>query len=330
MNQSHSQVIFRLTALWALCESGLGGWMHALHLPFTGFFVGAFAIVLVSLIAFYSRNNFSTVVRATLLVILVKAAVSPQSPPPAYLAVAFQGFVGAALFRILSFPIACVLLGVLAMVESALQKVIIATLVFGKSLWQAIDALFAGIVNEFSLPANLSFSMWLIVLYTAIYAVWGLVLGIWMVRLPEELRQKASAVNQAIGPLQKAAGDDTRRRSGGKLVVTVVVLTVIVVVLLWAGQGMGRATFVVLRTFAIIALLLGVVNPLFRWLMQRWVHKQQDERQFTSLIRYLPEVRSFVRPAYQFASGKGSVWSRFKWFVIALLVLTIYPVHEPN
>jgi hypothetical protein len=191
MNQSRSQVIFRLTALWALCESGLGGWMHALHLPFTGFFVGAFAIVLVSLIAFYSRNNFSTVVRATLLVILVKAAVSPQSPPPAYLAVAFQGFVGAALFRILSFPIACVLLGVLAMVESALQKVIIATLVFGKSLWQAIDALFVGIVKEFSRPANLSFSMWLIVLYTAIYAVWGLVLGIWMMRLAESERCKS-------------------------------------------------------------------------------------------------------------------------------------------
>jgi len=32
----NNHAILSLTALWALLESGLGGMMHALHLPFTG------------------------------------------------------------------------------------------------------------------------------------------------------------------------------------------------------------------------------------------------------------------------------------------------------
>ncbi len=43
----------RLTALWAFSESGLGGILHALQMPFTGLLVGGMAILLISLIAFF-------------------------------------------------------------------------------------------------------------------------------------------------------------------------------------------------------------------------------------------------------------------------------------
>jgi len=39
--------------LWALSESGLGGMMFALKIPFTGFFVGGFAVVMLGLIAHF-------------------------------------------------------------------------------------------------------------------------------------------------------------------------------------------------------------------------------------------------------------------------------------
>ncbi|MFZ9754542.1 MAG: hypothetical protein ACO3DK_00750 [Bacteroidia bacterium] len=32
-------------AFWAFVESGLGGMMHAFHLPFTGIFIGGAAVV---------------------------------------------------------------------------------------------------------------------------------------------------------------------------------------------------------------------------------------------------------------------------------------------
>jgi hypothetical protein len=117
-------IITKLTALWALNESGLGGMMFALHIPLTGFFVGGFAIILIGLIAFYSGNDFRQIVKATVLVLIIKAMASPHAPPPAYLAVAFQGLTGAVLFScIRNYKVAAMLLAILAMAESSLQKI---------------------------------------------------------------------------------------------------------------------------------------------------------------------------------------------------------------
>src|SRR4051812_9858770 len=90
--------VSRLTALWALSESGLGGIMHAMKIPLTGFFVGGFAVIIIALIAHFSDKSLRAILQSTLLVILVKAAVSPQSPFMAYIAVAFQGVAGALIF----------------------------------------------------------------------------------------------------------------------------------------------------------------------------------------------------------------------------------------
>ena len=134
--------------------------MHALHLPFRGFLVGAFAVVIISLISFYSQGNANDILRATFFVILIKAGVSPHTPPPAYIAVAFQGLTGTLFFRILNYSVACIFFAVLAMIESALQKLIIATIIFGNSLWEAVDSLIKGIVKEFHLPGNHTYSLW--------------------------------------------------------------------------------------------------------------------------------------------------------------------------
>ena len=99
MNQDETgfnhSAVNRLTALWALNESGLGGVLHAAKFPFTGIFVGGFAVILISLIARYSNYSFKAILKATAMVLMIKAAVSPHSPFPAYLAVSFQGLLGA-------------------------------------------------------------------------------------------------------------------------------------------------------------------------------------------------------------------------------------------
>ena len=137
--------------------------MHALHLPLTGIFVGGAAVVIIALIAWYGKFSFRQVMQATLLVMLVKFAASPQSPPQAYVAVGFQGLAGAILYRlILNFTIASVLFGVIAMLESAVQKLIFMTLIYGRSLWEALDKFFEAIVKDFSLSASFSFSYWII------------------------------------------------------------------------------------------------------------------------------------------------------------------------
>ena len=87
-------IIDKLTALWALNESGLGGFLHVFNTPFTGLIVGGIAILLISLIAYYAENKWQAIFKALVIVLIIKMAVSPYSPFGAYVAVSFQALFG--------------------------------------------------------------------------------------------------------------------------------------------------------------------------------------------------------------------------------------------
>jgi len=326
-----SPSVFRLTALWALCESGLGGWMHALHLPFTGFVVGAFAIVIISLIAFFTKGSFRQLAQATLLVIAIKASVSPQSPPPAYIAVAFQGLVGGLLFSLLPFRLACILLGILAMVESALQKLVIATLIFGNSLWGALNAFFAGIAKELHLPTGISFSLWLIGGYTFAYAAWGLILGLWMGKLPKQLAKDADDVLATVDPGMPADTAPERRSNPARRVTGIAAtLLFVLVVFFFGAESLGKVLYVLLRTMAVLALLLFVVQPVFRWAVQRFAQRQERRGNLQELMVYLPRLQLYIVPAYRYAQREPRRIARLQSFIMALIILTLYQHDEPQ
>ena len=80
----------RITALWALSEAALGGVLHALHFPLTGLLINSASVIYIVLIAFYSRQA-GAILRATMVVLIVKGIVSPHTPLTAYLAVFVQG-----------------------------------------------------------------------------------------------------------------------------------------------------------------------------------------------------------------------------------------------
>ena len=129
----------RVTALWALSEAALGGALHAFKIPFTGLFIGGSAVLFITLIFFLSEKR-GAIIKATILVMIVKALVSPHSPINAYIAVAFQGICGEVLFSLIKRrEMAALLLGILSLLQSAFQKIFVVTLVFGRSIWEAID-----------------------------------------------------------------------------------------------------------------------------------------------------------------------------------------------
>ena len=140
INKNDRLAIERLTALWALNECGLGGFMHAFSSPFTGIIVGGISILLISLIALHTKNVGPTIFKALSIVLLVKLSVSPHSPITAYVAVSFQAFFGVFLYGLFSVNhITIVLLGAITFLESALQKLLTLTLIYGQSLWDAIN-----------------------------------------------------------------------------------------------------------------------------------------------------------------------------------------------
>ena len=334
--QNNISTINRLTALWALGESGLGGWMHALRLPFTGIFVGGFAVLIIGLIAHYSNNSAKQILKATLLVLLVKAAVSPQSPLPAYIAVSFQGLIGALLFWIMPrIRLTPILFGIVAMLESALQMVLMKTLIYGMAIWEALDMFFGKIVKELHLTTNISFSLWVICAYCGGYALWGLILGIWINRLPKQLEQRADDIKQQAADLKGTSADITiskKQKRNTRLIVAFSILLFIVGVFLMSGSSMSKALYIVIRTVAVLLLIFWIVVPITKWLLQKFIDRQQEKNraEMQSLINQLPELRSYLKPAYVIASGKYKGLRRYREFVFILLVLSLQTTRIEN
>jgi len=313
----------RLTALWALSESGLGGIMHALKIPLTGFFVGGFAVVIIALIAHYSSRSFRVVLQSTLLVILVKAAVSPQSPFMAYIAVAFQGLTGALIFSsIASFRPAAVIFGFLALTESALQKFIVTTIIFGKSVWEALDIFMSGLLKDFHIPADFSFSYWLIVIYTIVHATWGIMMGWTVSGIPQQLDIQSPGIVQRYhrsGISHPVEAVLTKQKKNRWFTLVLILLFIVAV---FATSGlMTKGLYVVLRTVAVMLILFAIIQPVTAWLLKNAEgrHKARVEE----LINQLPEIKNLVRPAYQLASESDHGIKKYKAFVLNLLVLSL-------
>ncbi len=326
---SPSNTITKLTALWALSESGLGGVMHALKIPFTGFFLGGFAIVMITLIAFESNKPFKAILQATLLVILVKAAASPHSPPMAYIAVGFQGLIGALLFKVIPFfRLAACLFGMIALLESAAQKFLFATLIFGKSIWEALDAFVAGILKDLSIFNDFSFSFWLIAVYTGVYVIWGFVLGWWASGLPKVVHEQSVHLLLPYNELTLSKYDDIttpQKRLYSKLIAAVFVLVCIVTVFALQGST-SKIWFVLGRTIAALLTLFYIVNPLVKKWMTIWLNKQRNHKatELTSILDGIPEIRTHISPALQLARKQHKGLAVYKAFVVNFIVFSLY------
>lgn len=326
MQVKNSNSITRLTALWALSESGLGGLMHAIKIPFTGFFLGGFAIVIITLMAQLSDKPFKSIMQATMLVVLIKAAASPHSPPMAYIAVGFQGLAGALIYQLIPFVrLAAVLFGSIALFESAVQKFLVATLIFGKSIWEALDGFVAAVLKDLSLFYDFSFSFWLIGIYTFVYVIWGAWLGWWASGRLQVLEQKQERVLLSYSKLQleEEEKQSPQKKRNTKLWMTLFVLFGIIVVFVWQGS-MNKALYAVLRTVAALALLFYVLTPLVQWMMAYWVSKRKTSSAFTNLMDTLPELRSYVKPALVLAKQSHTGVSVYFAFVENLIILTLY------
>jgi hypothetical protein len=194
--------IWGLVAFWAFVESFLGGILHALQVPLRGIVLAGAATACLTTIAAVTRGypdkkpvrTFSAdLLQATLAVMAVKLILSPQSPLTAYVAMLFQGVVAYLLFGWLSsFRLAAILFSVLALVETALQKVLVLYLFFGADFWATVAAW----VNE--LHAQFGFLSiglrGIVMAYLLLYFMVGVAIGYWFGYWPDRINKKKDAL----------------------------------------------------------------------------------------------------------------------------------------
>lgn len=327
-------VIIRLTALWALNEAGLGGIMHLFRSPFTGIFVGGSAILLIALIAYFSKKPGAAILRALVLVLIIKGIVSPHSPLPAYIAVSFQGLLGALLFsRLSSFRLAALLLGALGLLEAALQKLLVTTILFGMPLWKAIDAFVDSVLQKFGVVGEdtaVRGSLWLIGWYIGLYFISGLLIGWLTGRLPDEVKIAAGRLSlPTTGGGEGELPENRPRRAfwqkpALRWIIFLVLLLTGIYLLAPSSRDVLSPLWLLTRVVGVIAVWYFLVAPLLMRLLQRFLQKKasQYREEVAAALELLPVFRVLVKAAWvETRPMKG--WRRWKELVMRIITYAL-------
>jgi hypothetical protein len=312
--------LWGLVVFWAFVESGLGGLMHAFHLPFTGIFIGGAAVAsLAAMAAVLKGQGHSSglgrqLVVATLWVMLVKLLVSPQSPPTSYIAVAFQGVMAAIFYSVLpSYKLASFLFAVVAMLESALQKLLILFLVFGTEFWESLDIWMISVSKQLAhVPLGLSA---LAGSYVLLYAIWGLYLAyrisIWPQRFAAQNEELKKAFSVWAGSVPEVRA--TKRSKPFRWVLLAV--AVLVFYLLPSYEAWST----LIRALAFSVALYGLAPMVMRFWRQRLEKKQQSPEVQAMLTRVDSQADLF-RFCWEYHSEKGKMGRMFAAVESALVL----------
>lgn len=330
-------MFYRLTALWALSEGLIGGIIHGLKLPVSGLIAGSISVLCICLIGQLQLGK-GTLFKATLLVAIFKFLLSPQAPPTAYIALAFQGFCGSIFYEWIRLRQGAPLfVALLAMVESGLQRLLVFSLLYGQPVWQLFTE---SIRRLFVLANNIPISEWLIGGYLSLHILAGILTGYFCIRLIQRLPE----LQKRYGNWFSYPGNDStvhpskKNKTNTKWRFTGCFFLLILLFILAEQNGLFGAPWLTLHAVgyllvrALLMLLIWwlIVMPVAQYLLRGWLGKKKIEQsaaieQLNSLI---PEMRELILQSARFAGRIQGPRNQLREFFGRLLTGLIPVTHE--
>jgi hypothetical protein len=333
--QQTSQIISRITTLWAATECGLGGFFHAMQSPFTGLIVGGLSVVYISLIAHFTvlgnpqlsflprfRKVSQTIFASVLFVLAIKAAVSPHSPIGAYFAVGLQALIGIVIYSLVrSHQISTLIVALLSMLSSALQKVLVMVVLFGKSLFDSIDLFFVETAQRLDVFVSDSFSLSesAAIVFLAIYAFGGLLIGYFASRIPSSIKHQSEELARLI----QSHEEDTQPKPSIKkkawfpwLIVLMISLSILVQFILNSKEA---AVWQLARTLAVLIIWFLLFRPFVRLVLSKLKSsgKEKYQSEIATFQNELPQILSYSKYAWHVSKTMTGL-RIYNWFLLFL------------
>jgi len=318
----------RITALWAFSESAFGGILHALTIPLRGIFIASAAVLFISLIALFSKNS-KEILKATLIVVLIKAIVSPHSPLMAYFAVSLQGFLGYILFSTKRFyKLSALLLGIFVLFFSGIQKIVLLTILFGSSLWQSLD-LFIEQVSAEIFKINhpeINYGYLLVGAYVALHLFAGLFIGIYAGRLPNKINHFKQIIPSAFEGID---GEEIPKKNKEKkrnwflrpTGILIILLSIGVILISYVSPELEEnvaisVLLMLVRAVVITLIWYTIVAPLARKYFDKFVRKRKSEfaKELEAIISMFPQFRNIVNYCWKDSVNKKGL-KRLHYFL---------------
>ena len=329
----NSLIYYRLIALWVLNEAMLGGIIHGLKIPVSGLIVGSCAVVCICLIAWYVPVK-GAIIKATIIVAIFKMMLSPQAPPPAYIAVFFQGLMGELLFlNRRFFKVSCLLLATLALVESGLQRILLLTIVYGNDLWKVINDFINGLTKQ---KTAFNYSLVLAGGYVLLHLFVGLAIGWWASVLPGRITKwNSDDLNRIVISNDKATmlpvvKARRKRLKKGLFIIWVVLILLYVQSYFKIGDPLLPAHLslkIFLRSIIIVLSWYFIIGPLLKQLFQHWLQKKQAgaQREVGLVLNLLPATQQLIAESWK-RSARSKGWKRIIGCTKIILVNALNPV----
>jgi hypothetical protein len=310
--------ILRITALWAFSESIFGGILHALTIPLRGLFISCAAVLFISLIALFAKNN-REILKATTIVVLIKAVVSPHSPLTAYLAVSLQGTLGYLLFSTKKFyKLSALLLGLLVLFFSGMQKIIVLTILFGNTLWESLDIFIKQVLIEiFNINhPHINYGYIIMAGYILLHLSAGLFFGFYAGRLPQKIHYYKSIIPSFI---ENKNGEEIpyrvkRKKKSWFLRPTgifVIVLSAGVIILSYLSTELEEnialsIVIMLVRSLVITFIWYALLAPIAKKLFQKFISRRKSEysKDLEEIISMFPKFRVIVNYCWKLSGDK--------------------------
>jgi hypothetical protein len=344
---ANEELYYRLITLWVISESVAGGIIHGLHLPFSGMFLSGFAVLCICLIGYYQggkKGNTPSVnprltkkgaiLKATIIVCIFKMILSPNTPPSAYFAVFFQGFMGQILFiNLKHFKLSCILLGFLALVESAAQRIIVLVLLYGSGFWNAVNEFITKLTQA---KVITNYSMMLAIAYISIHGIFGILIGMWAYRLVHKSQfWKNTQPDLLIAELD--TGTQFKPRSSlpkKRKIVRSIFIFIWILLLLFFFQSLlkigkpvlpsSKALQIILRSSLIFLTWYFLASPLITGFIKKKLQNQKEKskRDINRILLLLPSTENIFRTSWRLSSSRTGVKRiGFFWKIVLMNVL---------
>ncbi len=334
--------ILKLTAIWAFSEAAFGGILHALTIPLRGLFISAAAVLFISLIAFFSRSS-KEILKATLIVILIKALVSPRTPLTAYAAVGIQGLLGYLLFINKNFyRLSAMLLGILTLLFSAVQKIIMLTILFGNTLWKSINIFIKQVSTEFfniGQSSDINYGYLLVLVYVTIHIIAGIFIGFYAGLLP----QKISCYKKQIAEIKfnefenglpkkdkKRKKKSWLQRPTGIILLIISIMALLFSYLFPSSSEIAAIEIIIMLIRSVVLTIIWYVllAPVVKRLFQKYLSGKKIlySKEIDEILNMFPHFKSIVSYCWKNSSGKKRL-KRITYFLSTsfyYLLLTDY------
>lgn len=300
--ESQQNTFIKLVTLWVIVEAFLGGIIHATKIPVSGILIGGCAALCICFIAYYEKSK-SKILVATMLVSIFKMLLSPHSPLPAYIAVFFQGALGFLIFQNTNFfTLRCILFTCISFFESAVQRVLVTTIIYGKDFWQTLNVFIQDLTGD-QLITN--YSLLLIASYIIVHLVLGFIIGWYISSIP--LKLESFVPDRSKSTSDKNLFAQTPKQRKYSQLKWIVVIAGLVICYFLSQKGLAFQTKmakqilgILFRSAIILSIWKFLLGPLLTKALTRMLTKQKGKyaHQIKSINELLPLMKSTVNDAW--------------------------------